>query len=172
VEWGIETRPDLLSPALLDELHAAGLCSVNLGVETFDERVAGLHRRRLDAEEHQDAVLARARALGIRVNLFFMLGLEEDTPEGLDRIGRQALRLDPEAARFSVSTPYPGTPFYERMRAEGRIVEEDFERYTQFALVHRHPNLSAEAVQERLLEAYSRFYFRPGYIARRISDLL
>lgn len=171
IEWGIETRSDLLSPELVDELAASGLRSMNLGVETLDDRVAGLHKRKLDEQAHQEAVLARARRLGVRVNLFFMLGLEDDTLDGLDRIARYALALDPEAARFCVSTPYPGTPFYAQVEKEGRLLETDWEKFTQFSLVHRHPRLTAEQVREVMLDAYTRFYFRPGYLLKRLLAL-
>jgi radical SAM superfamily enzyme YgiQ (UPF0313 family) len=171
IEWGVETRSDLLSPALLDELHSAGLRSFNLGVETLDPKTAGLQKRKLDEAEHQRQVIAHAKRKGIRVNLFFMFGLEEDTVEGLAAITRHALELDPDAARFCVSTPYAGTAFYAQLEKEGRLLETDWEKYTQFALVHKHPRLSPEQVRSALLDAYMRFYFRPGYLLKRLGGL-
>ena len=43
-----------------------------------------------------------------------------------------------------ILTPFPGTPFYDRIVAEGRIVDGDWEHYTGSNLVWRHPSLSKE----------------------------
>ena len=166
VEWGMETRADLLTPELLERMHAAGLRSVNLGVETGDARIAKANRRKLVDDDHQTMILEHAKRIGVRINAFFMLGLEGDTPESMRATADFALAADPTAARFSVSTPYPGTGFYEQLARENRLNGAPLEQHNQFTLVHKHPNLTPLQVERALVRAYLRFYLRPTYIAK------
>ncbi len=171
IEWGIETRADLLVPSVLDQMYEAGLRSINFGVETTDKTVASASRRKLVEQDHQDAIFAHVRRLGIRINTFLMFGLEKDTPESLRATTKYALSLNPTAARFSVSTPYPGTGFHDQLMQEGRIVEGDWEQYTQFSLVYRHGNLTPDEVQRHLVRSYLRFYLRPSYVLKTLFNV-
>lgn len=170
LEWGMETRSDLLTPALLDDMRRAGLGSINIGIETLDPEVARANKRKLDADSHQEMILSHAKKTGIRVNAFFIFGLEEDTAAGMENTVAYALRLEPAAARFCVSTPYPGTRFYDQLKEQGRLLESDWEKYSQFRLVYRHPRLTPEEVERRLVSAYARFYLRPRFLLRTAAQ--
>lgn len=166
IEWGMETRADLLTPELLDRMRAAGLRSVNLGIETGDAAIAKANKRKLVADDHQTLIVRHAEKIGVRINAFFIFALEGDTMDTMTSTADFALRLNPTAARFSVSTPYPGTGFYEQLSREGRLTGEDWEGHTQFSLVHKHATLTAAQVERALVRAYLRFYLRPSYVAR------
>lgn len=166
IEWGMETRADLLTPELLDRMRAAGLRSVNLGIETGDAAIAKANKRKLVADDHQTMIVRHAEKIGVRINAFFIFALEGDTPDTMTSTADFALRLNPTAARFSVSTPYPGTGFYEQLSQEGRLTGGNWEQHTQFSLVHKHATLSGAQVERALVRAYLRFYLRPAYVAR------
>ena len=95
-----------------------------------------------------------------------MFGLEDDTSESMRATADFALAADPTAARFSVSTPYPGTGFHEQLARENRLNGAPLEQHNQFTLVHKHPNLTPQQVERALVRAYLRFYLRPTYIAK------
>ncbi len=166
VEWGMETRADLLNEKQLDLMQRAGLRSVNIGVETTDPDVAKANHRKLANAQHQHRIIEHAKRIGVKINAFYMFALETDTPAGLRRMTDFAVKANTTAARFCVSTPYPGTRFHDEMRRQGRLIEDDWERYTQFNLVHKQPQLSPGDVQKALINAYLRFYLRPAYMLR------
>ena len=103
------------------------------------------------------------KELGIKVSAFYILGYEGDTKETVRNTINYAIKLNTPLARFAISTPYPGTGFYEQLKKEGRILTDDYEKYTQFNLVYRHKNLSQEEVKDLLEEALRKYYFRPSY---------
>ena len=83
-----------------------------------------------------------------------------------------ALKIDPSLARFSVSTPFPGTKFYNELNEKNMLLTNDFEKYSQFRLVYKHDNLSPHEIQMAVGNALARFYFRPSFILRHLKRTL
>ena len=161
LEWGMETRLDLLNEDNLSMMFDVGLRLINVGVETKDPFVAKQNKRKLVNEHHQERIVDYCRKKGIKVSAFYILGLESDTEETIKETIEYAISLNTFLARFSISTPYPGTAFFDDLNMAGRILTHEYEEYTQFNLVYEHQNLTP-AQAKRLLEyAYRRYYIRP-----------
>ena len=61
--------------------------------------------------------------------------------------------------QLTVMTPFPGTPLYERLRAEGRLlVEVAWERCTLFDVNIRPKGMSSDALQHGAIELGRRLY--------------
>ena len=110
-KWGIETRLDLLSIEILDLMKENGLASINVGIETPNIEIAKANKRKLDASEHQEDIINYAAKIGIKMNAFYILGLENDTFESCNETINYSLKLNTYMARYSVCTPYPGINF-------------------------------------------------------------
>ena len=169
IKWGMETRLDLLNEENLQQMFDVGLRNINVGIETNNAAVAKANKRPLIEENHQERVVKFCEKIGIKVTAFYILALEGDTVETVRETIRYAVKLNTHLARFSVSTPYPGTGFYDQLEKQGRISTRDFESFTQFHLVYEHENLSANRVRKLLEEAYTTYYFRPSYWLRFFS---
>ena len=113
IKWGIETRLDLLNEEKISRMQAVGLVSINCGIETPNEEIAKASKRKLVAHEHQENIIKFCNKRKINITAFFILGLEIDTIESINQTISYALSLNIDLARFSVSTPYPGTRFFE-----------------------------------------------------------
>ncbi len=169
IAWGMETRLDLLNENNLKKMFDVGLRNVNVGIETSDPEIAKLNKRGLVEESHQEKIIKFCKELGVKVSAFFILGYEGDTKETVRNTIKYAIKLNTPLARFAVSTPYPGTGFYSQLEKEGRILTDDYEKYTQFNLVYKHKNLSEMEVKKLLEEALRKYYFRPSYFMSMIG---
>jgi radical SAM superfamily enzyme YgiQ (UPF0313 family) len=172
VDWGIETRLDLLDEVTLRHMHRAGLRNINAGIETSDLRVAKLNKRLLVKLEHQEGVVRHCKSLGVNLSAFYIIGLEGDDEESVRATIDYAIHLNAPLARFAMSTPYPGTGYYKQLESEGRILTRDYEEYTQFNPVHTHGTLDGEQLRNLLEEAYRRYYFRPAFVSRAVMSQL
>ncbi|KKP92483.1 MAG: Radical SAM domain protein, partial [Parcubacteria group bacterium GW2011_GWA1_36_12] len=108
--------------------------------------------------------------LGVNVSAFYIFGLEGDTEKTIKETMNYAIKMNTLLARFSVSTPYPGTSFYNQLKKEERLLTDNFEEYTQFNLVYKHENLSPECVRKLLERAMRKYYFRPSYAPNLIKN--
>jgi anaerobic magnesium-protoporphyrin IX monomethyl ester cyclase len=162
--WGMETRLDLLNEENLLAMYSVGLRNINVGIETFDESVAKANRRLLVEESHQDKIVRFCKKKGINVSAFYVLAMEGDTEETMENTLRHAIGLNTLTARFSISTPYPGTGYFQQLRNDKRLLTEEYESYDQFTLVYKQENLSPHQVNHFMDRAYRKYYFRPSYI--------
>lgn len=163
LEFECETRLDRLDPELLEKMRAAGLQTIEFGVESVSPETLRKVGRRPIPEAHQRAVIDACGRLGIRTVGFYVLGFNTDTWESIAATIEYSISLGSTLAQFKLLTPYPATPLYRQM--ERQIFEKDWEKFDGFTVTFRHPNLSAGELQFLLAAAYARFYFRPSFFA-------
>jgi anaerobic magnesium-protoporphyrin IX monomethyl ester cyclase len=94
----------------------------------------------------------------------YILGLSNDTVEGVRRTIAYAKKLNTFAIQFTVTTPYPGTLLYESLKEH--IVEEDWEKFNGWTNVYTHPTMTSEELHHLREEAYVSYHLRPRYVWR------
>lgn len=163
LRWACETRLDLLDERLIDLMYRAGLRVLNVAVESADASVLAGVKRKNPATSHQEAIIRHCNRRGVRVTVFYVLALPEDTEETIRRTVRYAKQLNTHVAQFFVCTPFPGTAFYESLK--DRIVETDWQRFDCYTPTFRHEHLSPEQILRLKEWAYLSYYYRPAWLA-------
>jgi radical SAM superfamily enzyme YgiQ (UPF0313 family) len=155
--WSAAVTLDVTDdPALIREMALAGCTGVFIGFETLcDENLAHARKRTPKAADYA----RRVRLLhehGIQVNGSFVLGFDGDRPDvfGATADWIESNRL--ECATFHILTPYPGTPLFRQMEAEGRLLHRNWELYDTAHVVFRPKHLTPE----ELLLGYDWMYRR------------
>jgi radical SAM superfamily enzyme YgiQ (UPF0313 family) len=74
--------------------------------------------------------------------------------------------------RVHILTPVPGTPLYEQMQNEGRIINNDFGRYSGGQVVFRPKNIAAEDLQRNYWKLYEALFTFPSIVKRMWSSPL
>lgn len=169
IQWGMETRLDLLNEENIAMMFEVGLRNINVGIETTNQEIAQKNKRMLIKESHQERIIRFCDKLGIKVSAFYILGYEGDTVENIEKTINYAIKLNTPVARFSISTPYPGTGFYIQLEQQGRLLTKDWEKYTLHNLVYQHPHFSPEQAREFLQKAFKKYYFRPSYMFKMLQ---
>jgi hypothetical protein len=110
------------------------------------------------------ALLAELRSVGIKTILSSILLLDEHTKENIEEDIDEHLSCNPVFSQFAHYSPVPGTPLYDRLEKEGRILHqiplEEWHAFRQPWFIH--PSFSlveAEKVQGR---AYTRDFLELG----------
>lgn len=168
VRFSAEMRADRLDGALLEQLAASGLRSLELGVESVDRTMLAQEKRKPpEARQVEDAVRT-AQRLGIRVICNFLLGLPDDDVEKIEATMAWAKRLDSFAVQFTIATPYPGTTLEGRVDPLPVLPSE----HTGFRPTFRHPRIPTETLAALRERAYVSHYFRPRYAWRFVRHAL
>jgi len=163
VNWGIETRMDLLNKKVIKVMFNAGLRNINVGIESVNEKIASLNKRKLTEIKHQEEIINFCKKLGVKVSAFYIMGYEGDNEENIKKLIDYAIKLNTNGARFAIETPFPGTAFFEKLKKEKRLKSLNFNDYNSFSLVFDHENLSAEKLLELKELAFRKYYFRLSY---------
>jgi radical SAM superfamily enzyme YgiQ (UPF0313 family) len=109
---------------LLALMHESGCIGVFFGIETFsEEALKGVNKRQNRVQYYKDCIEAVHRH-GIAVMAGFIAGFDGDTPEAIEHMAHQMDEIGVDVPFLSVLTPYKGTPLYDRMVAEGRMIED------------------------------------------------
>lgn len=126
-----------------------GFDPITQGAFTGDNPKA--ERRALDA-------IRKCHDLGIEPYTSFLVGNEDDNVGTFDRMLAFANAANIRKAEFAIMTPYPGTPVWHRLLAEGRILHRDWSRYNDANVVFRPKHLTPEQLQEGYLYLWREFY--------------
>jgi anaerobic magnesium-protoporphyrin IX monomethyl ester cyclase len=170
IRWGMEARTDRLDPELIDLLFRSGLRSIEVGIESSNHTMLQGNKRKAIANSHQEMIIERCHKLGIRVIANYTFGLPNDSVEGIRETIRYAKKLNTFAIQFTVTTPYPGTQFYEAVK--DRIFERDWEQFNGWTSVYRHPSILSEDLHKLREFAYVSYHLRPRYVWRFLQSTI
>ena len=95
---------------------------------------------------------------GIDPYTSFLVGNDDDDEGVFDRVLAFADAAGVRKAEFAIFTPYPGTPAWQRMVADGRILHRDWSRYNDANVVFRPAKMSPERLLEGYLRLWREFY--------------
>lgn len=164
VRWFTETDISVADdPELLDLMRDAGCAEVLIGLESpTPAAIRGLELRsdwkRRRAYSAEDAV-TRIQSHGIRVNGCFVIGLDGHTPDVFDAVVDFADRTALFDVQITLPTPFPNTPFYERLKRAGRLTHDGvWDRCTLFDLNFTPTPMSASELHAGFLDLMQRLY--------------
>lgn len=164
VRWFAETDVAVHEDdELLTLMRESGCVEVLIGLESPDaQALRGVELKsdwkQRQASKYLDAV-RRIQSHGIRVNACFILGLDGHRPDVFDRVYEFTRVAEPFDVQVTIQTPFPGTPLFERLKAEGRLLDETaWERCTLFDVNYRPAGMSADELRHRFRDLVARLY--------------
>jgi len=166
--WSCETRIDCLDEDLLKIMYQAGLRHINVGVESASQEVLKKSSRLPIEINHQNKIISFCHKNGISIAAFYIIGMEGDTEKSVLSTIDYAKKLNTLVAQFTISTPYPGTDFFDRFKKEGKINTFDWEQYDAYTPVLEHEFLSAKKLLSLKEKAFVSYYFRLAYLLRHM----
>ncbi len=172
VVWLSELRPDSVSRDALVWMRRAGCRRLVLGIESGEDQLLRESGRRSRAERTRRMV-RDCREVGITTVGLFMLGLPGELPEQTQATVDYACSLDLDFAKFAITVPFPGSPLYDRLAAQGLLEGLPWDGYTTYhpdpgRIVAASQLQSPEQLLSALRRATARFYLRPGVGLRQL----
>ena len=136
--------------------YKAGCRAMLVGLESFSAESLGQFGKGINRKvvgRYRELVDGFHRA-GIAVFGAFVIGADGDTEDTVAETVLQAIRLGIDILQITNLTPLPGTKFYDRLKAEGRLIATDYpsdwERYTFLETVYEPRNVTARRLDETM----------------------
>lgn len=126
IKWGCQISIDVArDPGLLKLMKQSGCILFIIGFESLraenlEQMRKGSHR----SDGEYPTLINRIRDHGIMIYGSFVLGYDFDTEDVFDQTLEFALKHKFILANFNTLNPMPGTRLYDRLKAEGRLLEE------------------------------------------------
>lgn len=114
---------------LMKMAYKAGCRALLIGFESMTEAGISSYRKTLKTVEENVLAIKRLRNNGIMVMASLVFGLDTDTKDVFDISYEFLSKAKPAFFQACAMTPYPGTPVFERLKSEGRILTDDWSKY-------------------------------------------
>jgi radical SAM superfamily enzyme YgiQ (UPF0313 family) len=154
----------------LDLMRRSGCQGILIGVESLvPESLRAMNKGFNLMRGGPQVAIANLRRHGLRVYGTFVFGYDSDNAETFAAAVQFAQTEGMFIAAFNHITPFPGTPLYERLRAEGRMLYEPWwldDRYRYGMVPFLPARMSPEELQRGCGKARRDFYSWSS-IARR-----
>ena len=104
-------------------IKASGCQGLLIGFESLNpDNLKRMHKSFNTMKGGYEVALANLRRHGIRLYVTFILGYDDDDGDTLQETLAFAMRHRFYIVAFNHLTPFPGTPLYERLQREGRLL--------------------------------------------------
>jgi radical SAM superfamily enzyme YgiQ (UPF0313 family) len=155
---------------ILTLLRDSGCMGLAIGFETLSQKNMrdvgkGVNR----TQEYLDRI-RRIHSFGIGLAGNFIFGFDQDDETTFSDVVDfvDTARLD--GFYYSLLTPYPGTPFYDQMKAEGRLLETDWSLYDTDHVVYRPRRMDAETLMRGYRWAWRRSLTYRSIVTRLLGS--
>ncbi len=125
IRWVSQATIDMVDDVeLMTLMKRSGCLGHVIGFETLDPRNLKTSGKpnKIDVVSGYDQQIKALKSYGLQTWAAFTLGYDYDTPDSLFALLDFALCHKFTFAAYNILMPYPGTPFYDRLHEEGRLL--------------------------------------------------
>lgn len=154
-------------------IKASGCQGLLIGFETLNpENLRRMHKGFNMMKGGYERALEKLRRHDINLYATFILGYDEDDGDTMLETLAFAERQRFYIVAFNHLTPFPGTPLYERLRREQRLLYDKWwlDPEYRYGMVPFAPRgMTAEQVKQRCIDARQSFYSVPSILRRSVN---
>ena len=170
--WSAAVTVDVADdPTLVREMALAGCTGVFVGLESLtNENIIEANKKSPRTEDYARRIEMFHRN-GIQVNGSFVLGFDHDRSDVFKQLVQWIEDVRLECATFHILTPYPGTPLFAQMEAEGRILHRNWSLYDTSHVVFQPRHLTIDELAEGYAWCYERLFSHRSIWRRKPRDV-
>lgn len=176
IKWTCESRVDTVDQIMLKNMKDAGCWQISYGVESGSQRLLDNIHKGIKKEDVVK-VFNLTRKTGISIRGFFMLGLPTETLEESMETINFAKFLNALWAQFTLTIPYPGTPMFNQLQAQGKIKHCKWSDYNTWGgwadkrLPYVPEGRTDEDLKNLQKKAMRLYYMRPNMLLRYLKGI-
>ena len=164
LRWFAETDLSVANDGeLLDLMRETGCAQVLIGLES--PTAAGLHGLEMRSDwkasrfsRYREAIQT-IQSHGITVNGCFVIGLDGHGPDIFDQVFDFVETSGLYEVQVTIQTAFPGTPLYERLEREGRLLEpRNWKKCTLFDINFKPANMTLQELGTGFKDLVVRLY--------------
>jgi radical SAM superfamily enzyme YgiQ (UPF0313 family) len=159
IRWlGLATTRLAEDAELLDLAAKSGCKGVLIGFESVSQDTLNGTRKHFHSADRYAENIRRLHDHGIGIQACFVYGFDDEDESVFERTVEFVDRTKVDLPRYAVATPFPGTPLYRRLEAQGRLLHRNWSLYDVEHVVFEPKRMSPERLQEGLEWSWSQSY--------------
>lgn len=166
--WSAAVTIDVTDdPSLIRNMALAGCTGVFIGFESLSDQNLSDSQKKTPKTSDYARRVRMFHDCGIQVNGSFVLGFDHDRKDVFARTAEWIEDNRLECATFHILTPYPATPLFRQMEAEGRILHRDWTLYDTGHAVFRPKHITPHELEQGYAWIYQRLFSHSSIWRRR-----
>jgi radical SAM superfamily enzyme YgiQ (UPF0313 family) len=159
IRWlGLATTRLAEDMELLALAARSGCKGVLIGFESISQATLDGTRKHFHAADRYAQYVRRLHDHGIGIQACFVFGFDDEDESVFERTVEFVERTKIDLPRYAVATPFPGTPLYRRLEAQGRLLHHNWSLYDVEHVVFVPRRMSPERLQEGLEWSWEQSY--------------
>lgn len=153
----------------LNLARKAGCLEWFIGFESVSQAALNGTKKTHNKVENFKKLVKKLHNHGMAVQGGIIFGFDEDTPDIFDLTLEKIYEFEIDIVEVNILTPYPGTPLFNRLDREGRILTRDWSRYNQIDVVFKPKNMTEKELLMGARKVAKEFYSVPNIISRTVK---
>ncbi len=120
--WQAKSRVDTLDEEIIDEMKAAGLVQLRLGVESGSQKILDYYNKNISVAQIKDAFSACHNS-GVEVQAYIMMGAPIEKEEDIEQTMDLVECISPDVIMCSTFIPLPGSFLYKELGMNKQITK-------------------------------------------------
>jgi radical SAM superfamily enzyme YgiQ (UPF0313 family) len=170
-QWGgLATVLVAKDEELLDLMKKSGCKYILLGFESGDQSVLKNISKGFNQSSNYKDVVDKLHSRDISIQGCFVFGFDHDTEDIFEKTVATVNDLKIDIPRYSIYTPYPGTPLFERLKNEGRILSYNWNNYDTMHVVYQPMLMTPEQLYKGFKWAYKETFKMSSMMRRTLFN--
>lgn len=167
IKWmGLSTTRLYDDDELFDLAAKSGCIGLLIGFESVSQKSLEKMNKYFNSVEKYKKFIKKLHDKGIAIMACFVFGSDEDDKTIFKETVDFIIETGIDLPRFTIFTPFPGTPLNKRLKDEGRIFTDDWDKYNAQNVVFKPKNMNVQELQEGLEWAWRETYKTKNIIKR------
>ncbi len=156
--WSAQIRTNVTKNSkLIAKMKEAGCFMLYFGFESPNPRTLEEIQKSQTVEDIERSIKI-CHENDIMILGMFMIGADSDTPDDFKLLSKFCKKQKIDFFQVAALTPLPGTPLYEKLKKEDRILHTNWDHYDGMHVVSKPLNMTPHELQKGLKYCYGRFY--------------
>jgi radical SAM superfamily enzyme YgiQ (UPF0313 family) len=156
-----------LNQKFMDLARRSGVLHVNIGIESISQSTLSGMNKKVNQVKQYKEILFNLRKRGISYSLNFIFGWDTETVEVFGSTLEFLKEEKVPVAYFNILTPHKGTPLYDRMKTENRIIDiDEIGRWPGIICYIKPKFCSPQELEQHVKKICREFYRYPSMFSR------
>ena len=151
---------------LLRLAHDSGCKGLFFGVESVSEEKIKRMSKSMRSQQETIEAIKRIMGNGIFFHASLVFGFDDDELSVFDETLEFLHKTKIPSATFNILTPYPGTDLYERLKAQNRLITENWDFYDHCTVTYHPKNMTIDKLYEGYEYTKKNFYSLSRIVSR------
>lgn len=137
-----------------------------IGLESISQASLDGAKKTPSKVENFKKMIKRLHKYKMTVQAGMIFGFDEDTLDIFDTTIDKLYEFELDILEVNILTPFPGTPLFNRLEKEGRLLTKDWSRYNLADVVFKPKNMTEKELYEGARKVAKDFYSMDKIITR------